>query len=275
MPAGISDGGNTIWRDMRVLGSYAYLVSDGSGTGIQIMDLTDIDDGVVTRVGIARPGNMRAAHNISINTESGFAYLSGANAPTGGLVAVDLADPVNPVLAGSWPEDSVHDAQVVSYDDCPIAGGTGQPCEIAFAFVGGGGVKIVDVTNKTAMTTISTLTYPTVAYCHQGRLSEDRRYLFWNDEADESSGNVTVTTTYVGDVQDLAQPTLLTTFTSNKCSIDHNLMVRGDRFCARKKPKESRLLENLIFERLPLKPAGELRIMPSQPPSPIEKLIPA
>ncbi|MCH7839676.1 MAG: choice-of-anchor B family protein, partial [Planctomycetes bacterium] len=54
-------------------------------------------------------------------------------------------------------------------------------------------------------------------------------YLFWNDELDELSDNVSVTTTYVGDVQDLAQPTLLTTFTSNMCSIDHNLIVRGNR----------------------------------------------
>src|SRR3546814_7875641 len=58
------------------------------------------------------------------------------------------------------------------------AGRAGQPCELAYAFAGGDGVKAIDVTDKTAMATIGTLVYPTVAYCHQGWLSRDGRHLF-------------------------------------------------------------------------------------------------
>ena len=61
-------------------------------------------------------------------------------------------------------------------------------------------------------------------------MSEDRRYVFFDDELDEvSNPNVTETTTYVVDVQDLDNPVFATSFTSGLCTRDHNLMVRGSR----------------------------------------------
>ncbi|MCH7926294.1 MAG: choice-of-anchor B family protein, partial [Planctomycetes bacterium] len=101
--------------------------------------------------------------------------------------------------------------------------------EIAFAFAGPSGLVIVDVTDKTAMFEVSRLAYPTVEYCHQGWLSEDRRLLYLGDELDElQNPAVHLTTTYVINVEDIANPFLLRTFGNGLSAIDHNLMVRGD-----------------------------------------------
>lgn len=225
------DGGvDTTWRDMATHKQYLYIVTDGDGIGIQIVDLSDIDSGNVTLVATSDLGmGFVDAHNVYINPDSGFLYLAIPNLNGGnGLTAVSLSDPVNPQFAGFWTDTVAnvrcHDVQVVSYSDGPNAGR-----EIAFCFAEDDGLKIADVTIKNAMFTISTLTYPTLSYCHQGWSSEDRQYVFFDDELDELFGAVAQTTTYVADVQDLANPTLAATFTHAGCWIDHNLHVRGDR----------------------------------------------
>ena len=214
------------WSDMATFKTFAYNVNEAGG-GMQIIDLGRIDSGVVRLTGSAA-GGMATAHNVFVNEESGFAYPCGTDVGYGFLV-FDLSDPADPSPVGSWNDVYVHDLYVHSFDACPWAGRTGQPCELAYAFCGGDGMYIVDVTDKSNMATISTLTYPTVMYCHQGWLSEDGRHVFFNDETDERFGTLSQTRTYVADVQDPANPTLAATFDHDGCWIDHNLMPKGDR----------------------------------------------
>ncbi len=221
--ADIPDAPST-WSDMQTYDHYCYNVNESDG-GVQIIDLERIDEGAVTLIGSAA-GGMRTAHDLEINPKSGFLYPCGTDIVRGFLV-FDLANPADPQPVGSWNEVYVHDLYVDSYDVCPYAGRSG-PCEIAFAFVGGSGLKVIDVTNKQNMQTLATLRYPNTAYCHQGWPSVDRKYMFIDDEFDENSFNLT-TTTYVVDIQDVAHPTFVTSFTTGLCSVDHNLMVRGDR----------------------------------------------
>jgi choice-of-anchor B domain-containing protein len=230
---GYIDGGGVdeSWRDMAVYGQYAYIVNDGgSGPGLQIVDLGNIDGGVVTLVNTTNLGGLfTTAHNVYVNEASGYLYLVLADAGLNtGLTAVNLnVDPVNPTVVGTWTEHRVHDVYVTSYTSGPYAGK-----EIAFTFCEGNGMYIVDVTDKGAMgtpaATLSSLTYPNVAYCHQGWLGDDKRYLFFGDELDERDGLVSETLTYVVDVQDLANPVMLSPFSNGMCAIDHNLMVRGN-----------------------------------------------
>ena len=49
------DGINMPWRDMAVFGSYAYIVSDGEGIGLQIADLSQIDLNRVTLANTRSP----------------------------------------------------------------------------------------------------------------------------------------------------------------------------------------------------------------------------
>jgi choice-of-anchor B domain-containing protein len=218
---GFVNGPSSLWHDIKVIGQYAYGVSEG-GSGIQVIDLSGLDNGTVTLVRNKVHQGHSSTHNIVANPDSGYLYLVGGNTQNGGLVAVTTATPDDPTIVGAWGQMYVHDAQVVSYTDGPYAGR-----EIAFCLSGfsGGwsqtGLRIVDVTDKNNMFTISTISWSGARYAHQGWLSEDRRYLYVDDELDEGD-SVSVTTSRVFDVQDLANPAFLGTFTSGLPAIDHN-----------------------------------------------------
>ena len=215
-------GPSSSWHDIKIIGTYAYGVSEG-GSGIQVIDLGRIDEGIVRHVTDKTQSGHSSTHNIAANPDSGYLYLVGANIANGGLVAVDTTNPENPTIAGQWSGSYVHDAQVVSYTAGPYAGK-----EIAFCFNGGRGIEIIDVTDKGNMVKIGGTSYAGVSYTHQGWLSPDRQYLYMNDELDEGS-TVSVTTTRIFDVSDPSTPTFVKSFTSGSTSIDHNLYTKGDR----------------------------------------------
>ena len=222
-------GPNSDWHDVKVVGTYAYGVSEG-GSGVQVMDLSDIDNGNVTLVGNVSTGGHSTTHNIIANPETGSLWIAGANIGNGGLVHLDLSNPASPVVSGGWTGMYVHDAQVAVMDSGAYAGH-----EIAFCASGlsGGitntGLRIVDVTNPASPVVLSTFYYGNAGYSHQVWLSPDQHYLYLNDELDEDYGLVSVTTTRVIDVSDLTSPTLTSTYTTGLDSIDHNLYTK-DRY---------------------------------------------
>lgn len=218
---GFIPGNGSAWRDIKVIGQYAYGVSEG-GLGIQVIDLGDVDNGNVRHVTNKTQSGHSSTHNIIANPDSGYIYLSGANIGNGGLIAVSLANPEDPIIAGAWTTRYVHDAQVVTYTEGPYAGR-----EIAYCFTGRRGLDVVDVTNKNNMFRIGSTTYPGTTYCHQGWLSEDRQFLFTNDEMDEG-GSFNQTTTHVIDVSNPSSPREVTTFSTGLTSTDHNLYVLGN-----------------------------------------------
>ena len=219
---GVITGPSSTWHDVKVIGHYAYGVSEG-GSGIQVMDMSNLDNGSVTLVRNMTQQGHSSTHNIASNPDSGYLYLVGANIQNGGLVAVSTTNPEMPTIVGAWSQMYVHDAQIVSYDSGPYAGR-----EIAFCLSGfnGGwsqtGLRIVDVTDKGNMFTIATVSWTGARYAHQGWLSEDRRYFYLDDELDEGD-SVSVTTTRIFDVSDITNPTFMGTFTSGRPAIDHNL----------------------------------------------------
>ncbi|NCF13052.1 MAG: choice-of-anchor B family protein, partial [Verrucomicrobiaceae bacterium] len=210
------------WRDLAVYDEYAYVVNETSG-GIQVFDLSLIDSGTVSILSTPGQHGPAKSHNVTINPDSGYLYLSGSSA--NGLQIYDLnGDPANPSFAGSSPVSYIHDLIVHSYTSGPYAGK-----EIVFAFSEDSGVRIIDVTDKNNMVVLSTTSYPNKTYTHHGALSEDLQYLFVNDELDEmQNANVSTTTTYVLDVQNLSAPSYVTSFTNGLAAIDHNPMVVGN-----------------------------------------------
>ncbi|HHN79061.1 MAG TPA: choice-of-anchor B family protein, partial [Phycisphaerales bacterium] len=221
-------GPSSLWHDVKVVGQYAYGVSEG-GAGIQVMDLSNIDAGVVTLVRNWQAGGHSTTHNLIVDDDGTDLYLAGANIGNGGLMHLDMSDPTRPTVDGGWTNMYVHDAQVVTWQGGPLDGR-----EIAFCAAGmnGGftsaGLRVVDITDPANATTLATLFYPNAGYAHQVWLSSDRRYLYLNDELDEETGLVPITTTRVIDVSDPANPVLLGTFSSGRPSIDHNLYTRDE-----------------------------------------------
>lgn len=222
---GFVDGNDGIWRDVKTFGEYAYIVSESSG-GIQVVDLQQIDAGVVTLVNTVTDGGPLDSHNVAIDEVSGFLYRCGGTGR--GLRFYDLnADPVDPPYVGSWNSRYVHDAQVVTYTTGPYAGR-----QIAFCCGGlnngssATGLYVVDVTNKGWPYTVDYASYSNSAYSHQGWLTADRQYFLLDDELDE--GGSLKTRTIVMDVSDLSNVFEATTFKSKARSIGHNLYVRGD-----------------------------------------------
>jgi len=118
-----------------------------------------------------------------------------------------------------------HDAQCVIYHG-PDGAYSGR--EICFGF-NETHVTIADVTDKASPIAISAATYPNSRYIHQGWLSEDHKYLFQNDEQDESNvPEITNTRTLVWDVQDLDEPELVNEYIATTTETDHNLYVKGN-----------------------------------------------
>lgn len=206
------------WGDIKVYGHYAYAVTEAAGTGIQVFDLSNIDTGQVLLVNnILSPGR---THNLALNPVSGFLYTCGSRDGTGTTMCFSLANPAAPVQVGaaSMTTNYMHDGNVVSYTSGPLAGR-----EIWYGFSEGRGVDIYDFTDKNNPFLIKRVTYPSMGYCHQGWLSEDRKYLYVDDELDEQNagGNLN-TRSLIFNVEDPANAFFVGTFTSGLPSIDHN-----------------------------------------------------
>ena len=214
----------SFWRDIKVHDNHAFIVSEASGHGMQVVDLTQL--GSIENP----PQDIEAdalytgwgnAHNIVINESTGRAYGVGTATFAGGLHILDISDPLNPTLIGDYAGDGyTHDAQVVSYIG---PDGNYQGKEIAFC-CNENTVTIVDVTDPTDATMISSVGYAGSSYTHQGWLTEDHRYFMSNDELDEQDYGVN-TTTFIWDVSDLSDPQLIGTFVSETSAIDHNMYV--------------------------------------------------
>jgi choice-of-anchor B domain-containing protein len=90
-----------------VYNNHAFIVSEASGHGMQVFDLTELRSVVnppVTFNETAHYAGFSNSHNIAINEDSGFAYAVGTNTCSGGLHMIDISNPLNPTSAGcySW-----------------------------------------------------------------------------------------------------------------------------------------------------------------------------
>jgi len=223
------------WRDIKVIGNYAYIVSEARGHGLQVFDLTRLRgrNSVAYFSPDATSTLFGNAHNIVSNVETNYVYVVGATQAgypstcSGGLMAYDVSNPMSPRFAGCYGGDGyVHDAQCVVYRG-PDANYAGK--EICFCF-NEDTLTIVDASVKNAMVLIHKTGYVNAAYTHQGWLTEDHEVVLLDDEQDEYNlgTNQQFTKTYFWDVRNLRAPELKSVFQSSERSIDHNQYVVGD-----------------------------------------------
>ncbi|MGB0385397.1 MAG: choice-of-anchor B family protein [Ardenticatenaceae bacterium] len=217
---------NSNWRDLKVYNNHAFIVSEASGHGMQIFDLTQlrtVNNPPVPFSNTAHYGDFGNAHNIVINEQSGFAYAVGTTTCGAGLHMVNISTPANPTNAGCFSSDGyTHDAQCVMYHG-PDTAHQGQ--EVCFNS-NEDTLTIVDVSNKNSPTQLSRTGYNGSSYTHQGWLTEDHAYFLLDDETDERN-NGHNTYTYIWDVSDLDSPSLIGTYNATTAAIDHNLYIKG------------------------------------------------
>jgi len=198
-------GPQSIWRDIKVHSTYAYVVTEqtGSGQGLQIIDLSQLPT-TATLVNTIDTWFTRA-HNIFI--DNGFAYIIGTNS-VGGMHILDLSNPVNPTRTSYYTGSGyIHDVYV--WNDTVVA-----CAEDVY--------DLVDVTNKSNAQLISSSIALPGIYAHSGWMTENKRYFFGTEEFNQ----VDIT---VWDLVDRTSWNLVVpSWKMPSNSTVHNLFIKGD-----------------------------------------------
>ncbi|KAJ7842973.1 hypothetical protein B0H14DRAFT_2359273 [Mycena olivaceomarginata] len=235
----------SIWRDIKVIGHYAYIGSEAEGHGIQIFDLLKLLDSSLAgspkefSIETDLTGHydglpIGTSHNVVSHADKNLIVAVGAmprlDVCGAGLIFIDVADPANPKTVGCAGEDGyVHDAQCLTYHG-PDTKYNGS--DVCYSF-NEDTFTIYDITDPSKPSIISATFYHGVSYSHQGWVvdEKDQSYLLMNDELDEvfSRGWAVdqKTITFIWDIKDLSRPVLTGHWESPVRAIDHNLYVHN------------------------------------------------
>ena len=205
-------GPTSSWREIKTYGTFAYIVSEGTGAGagMQVVNLAALPASVsLVRTYTA---TFVTAHTLFVD-EEGFLYACGTKTAAGaaaGMRILSLADPSNPVSVGVYTLRYVHDVYVRDR--------IGYAAEI-----NNGLVSIINLTNRSAPVVISSVPSPKGA-THNTWLTDDGRYLAVTDET--SGGFLTIY-----DVGNLAVPVKVSEFLGpnvlQPSSLIHNVRILG------------------------------------------------
>ncbi len=193
------------WRDIKTHGHFAYVVSDNTNDGLQIIDLSQLplNASLVNQT----TAFFQQSHDIFI--DNGFLYVVGTDGG-GGMHILDLADPVDPVETAVYNESGyIHDLYVWN-DTAVVCTGTS------------GEYHLVDVGDKFNPQLISSSQPIPGIYAHSGWMTEDKRYFFGTEEFNQV--DITVWDLQDRTSWDLVVPSLET----NSGATVHNLFILGN-----------------------------------------------
>jgi choice-of-anchor B domain-containing protein len=200
------------WREMKVYSHYAYIVSEATGSGLQIVDLQYLPDSVHLVNTYSFSGYSRT-HTIS---QSGpYLYLNGGNYQNGGLFILDLtASRESPVKRGQWETFYVH--------DCRVLNDTIWGCNI---YNPPGSISVIDATNKDNLQTVTSWVNNPSPFPHNCAITKDRRYIFTTDETSSPAGKLKV-----WNIENLSNITFVTNWqpTGISTAIVHNVEIYGN-----------------------------------------------
>ena len=206
---GPTERARAYWRDIKTLGNYAYVVSEayGQSEGLQIIDLSGLPASA-EEVAVYRGENdeLVSSHNLSIDTETGHAYVLNSN---GSVVHIlSLANPTAPAMVGALTVGDVHDIYARG-DTVYVAEGR-QP-----------NFTIWNTADKANPELLSRVTIPASGYVHNIWPSDDGRYVFTTEETAYKSVKV-------WDISDLDNPTLVGEWLGVS-RLAHNILIQGNR----------------------------------------------
>lgn len=257
---GFIDGQSTTWRDIKVhqfwnatdarWNAYAYVTADNASDGLFIIDLSQLPHNI-ERINYA--SDFIEAHNVylvdtdfstglSITGESPVLILAGSDISDGRYRAYSLADPAAPafIAAPLTPANQPSNNRLYMHDGASMVvtdsrkdtqcvnAGAFDHCNVLFDF-NESTVDIWDVTVPASPVRLSQTPYNNSRYTHSGWPSEDKQYVFVQDELDERDWGI-ATTLRVFSISDLTAPTLAGSWTGPTNAIDHNGFSRGNRY---------------------------------------------
>ena len=165
---GFIPGPNSQWREMKTVGHYAYIVTEGSGagTGMQIVNLANPLAPVLVNTYSA---TFTTAHTISADLQRGHLYVNGSSA---GLRILDIsANPASPVEIGFWSGTGtryVHDSYI-------------RDGRAYFSEIYSGLQEIFDATNPGSLQLLKSWTTPN-AFTHNAWANANHTLLVTTDE---------------------------------------------------------------------------------------------
>lgn len=168
-------GDNSIWRDIKTYGNYAYVVADQGNDGIVVHDLSGLPGTVTSQSFTPTVGGtaLIRAHNLYIDVPTGRAYIAGANVNSGGMVIFDVATtPGQPALVATAPNTYAHDVYV-------------QDGLMYASEINVGRLSIYDVSNPLAISQLSTTATPN-NFTHNAWASASGNYVFTTDERNDA-----------------------------------------------------------------------------------------
>lgn len=222
------NGVSSLWRDVDTHGNWCFVGSEAAGHGLQVFDLTrlrTVTNPPATFTEDAHYGGFGNSHTIFADKTEPYVYAVGANVFSGGLIAVNISNPLAPVLAGTFTSEGyIHENAVFLYNG-PDTEHVGKRISFNFHINSNDRVTITDVSDKSDITLIvTTPIYQVRSLCHQGWLTEDHRFLLMNDEGDEQLGNYN-TRTHIFNIENLEAPVYIGWHSGPNASYDHNNYV--------------------------------------------------
>lgn len=162
-------GDESVWRDIKTFGDYAYVTTEGSD-GLLIIDLTPLPASTsLTATHYYGPivNQWQSAHNLFIDA-NGFCYIFGPNRGNGGVIILNLnLDPLNPVEVGTYDTWYTHDGMV--QNDTLYAG-----------HILDGFFSMVDVSDKANPAVLGIKNTPT--YFAHNIWADNSQYVYTTDE---------------------------------------------------------------------------------------------
>jgi choice-of-anchor B domain-containing protein len=157
------------WREVKVWNKHAYVGSEAQGSGITIVDLSQIEDSIRWKVWYGDgllSDQIQRSH--TVGAVDGYLYVYGSTAPNNGAIICSLQDPWNPAVVGNYTTNYLHDGFV--------RGDTLWGSEIYQ-----GQFSVVDITDRSNPVLITSHPTP-AAFNHNTELSHSGAYLFTTDE---------------------------------------------------------------------------------------------
>jgi len=202
-------GVNNGWREMKTYSHYAYIVSEGTNSRLQIVDLQYLPDSVHLVTVWNYPGYN---HTHSISQSGPYLYLNGgSNSPNGGVTVVDITSPELPVKRGQWTTRYVH--------DCRVLNDTIWACNIS-----SGRVTVINAINKDSLREVTNWNNLPSPAPHNSDITRDRKYILVTDE-NSAPGKLKV-----WNIEDLSNITFITNWqpTGITTAIVHNVEIVGN-----------------------------------------------